>query len=254
MTVRVTAVIPTTGRPELRRAVESVRAQTVPCRTVVVNDRPELSGQIEVMLNGLTYELVETEGATGGAAARQRGVEAAHTDAVAFLDDDDAWHARKAERQLAALDAHGDAVITCLTEFREAGGGVRVLPERPYDGTTPVVDYLWERSTLRLRRRLSPDEFADDPARHVAAGAVERVARAASGLGPPHPPRCRRSAHPHRARGSGERVPGVAGIHLSCRRLGAVAGVGRCRGCHGVAAGPRRFCRVHRVAVGAAGA
>ena len=58
----VSAIIPTTGRIELRRAVVSVLKQTVYTRPVVVNDRPAARGQVHDLLKGLDYSYFETDG------------------------------------------------------------------------------------------------------------------------------------------------------------------------------------------------
>lgn len=146
----VTAIIPTTGRFELRRAVESVLLQTHPVRPLIVLDRPDNRDQVIENLRGLEYKLVETAGSIGGGAARNLGIDLANSDFVAFLDDDDEWAKEKTRLQLAIAPA-GAAAVTCRTTLTGRGRS-RVVPEIVYDNSNDILNYLLDRSTLRLSR------------------------------------------------------------------------------------------------------
>ena len=91
----VTVVIPTEGvRPRmLRRAIRSVAEQTYkPTRTLVVVDGPISSSEQVNSQQGLdAIDVVHTGEKLGVARARNLGVANAHTEYVAFLDDDDWW-------------------------------------------------------------------------------------------------------------------------------------------------------------------
>jgi glycosyltransferase involved in cell wall biosynthesis len=145
----VSAVIPTVGRVELRRAVESVLNQTVATLPIVVLDRPAERAAVEHLLAGLSYELVLTRG-EGGAGARNAGVSAARSEYVAFLDDDDEWLPDKTALQLEMLSAHPGAVGASRAVL--IGSSDRVVPEVLYGGEGSLSTYLLDRSTLRLRR------------------------------------------------------------------------------------------------------
>lgn len=106
----VSVIIPTNrGGPFLREAVESVRAQTVAVRQIILVDdgspEPGLSAVADTL--GLTYV---RQPASGISIARNTGVEAAKGRWVAFLDDDDVWHPERIEAQLRELDRSPDAV------------------------------------------------------------------------------------------------------------------------------------------------
>lgn len=148
----LTAVIPTVGRITLKRAVRSVLRQTVPVTALVVLDRPEREAQVQRLLMGLPHVLVLTSGGLGAAAARNLGVQTAETTHVAFLDDDDEWVAEKSALQLA--HAAKDTLLSSRSLL--VGSSSRVVPEQLYRqsdlAATGVIDYVLDRSTLRLRR------------------------------------------------------------------------------------------------------
>ncbi|TGO05804.1 glycosyltransferase family 2 protein [Serinibacter arcticus] len=144
----IDAIIPTTGRPELVRAVTSVARQTVDVRPVVVLDRPDAEPTVRALLADIPHELVVTTGGVGGSAARNAGVEASSADVVAFLDDDDEWLPQKTEQQIRRLDARDDVVVVCLAFL--VGETERVVPSRPFDGSLSMSTYLLERSTMKL--------------------------------------------------------------------------------------------------------
>ncbi|PRZ18834.1 glycosyltransferase family 2 protein [Nesterenkonia sandarakina] len=146
----LTAIIPTVGRRSLKRAVRSVLRQSWQTTALVVLDRPENAASVERLLAGLPHIMVVTPGGLGGAGARNLGVRSASTTHVAFLDDDDEWVSEKAALQMAVVD--DDTVVSSRSLL--VGSSSRVVPERLYqsEDAQPVVDYILDRSTLRLRR------------------------------------------------------------------------------------------------------
>ena len=59
----------------------------------------------------------------GLARARNRGVEESRGNMIAFLDDDDLWHPRKLELQVARFDGRtGPAVVTCYSALVDIDG------------------------------------------------------------------------------------------------------------------------------------
>lgn len=93
--LRVTAVVPVyNGGRHLREAVASIVAQTEPPDELVVVDDGSSDGGIGV-LDGVSapfpIRVVHQEHA-GQSAARNRAIEHAQGELLAFLDQDDAWH------------------------------------------------------------------------------------------------------------------------------------------------------------------
>ncbi|MFD1720151.1 glycosyltransferase family 2 protein [Amnibacterium endophyticum] len=139
----VTAVIPTTGRASLPRAVRSVLDQTSPVGEVIVcNDgtRPL------PMFADARVRVVEVGPRAGGNTARMAGVRAARTPLVALLDDDDRWlpgFGAALLEHVAPLGAEEAWVAGCRI-LREDGS---VYPKRL---KTPDEDLLGY--AFRLRR------------------------------------------------------------------------------------------------------
>lgn len=100
----VSAVIPTRNRLDLvRRAIASVRSQTYPNVEIVVVDDGSTDGTAEMLANVPDVRLVRLSQGVGGAGARNRGIEAASGDLIAFLDSDDEWLPDKLTQQVPRL-------------------------------------------------------------------------------------------------------------------------------------------------------
>ncbi len=128
----VAVVIPSIGRPELRRAVRSALAQTLSPDRVIVSwdlseDDPRIA-QHAGWLNEAGVTQVCTGGGRGASAARTRGVAAAGTDLIALLDDDDAWAPRKLAVQVALHDRLARTipfpVVTSLVTVHDPSGNL----------------------------------------------------------------------------------------------------------------------------------
>ena len=144
---RVTAVIPTHGRPELVcRAVDGVRAQTAPVgEIVVVVDSADSQGETLRALSALDeprLTVVALQGHNGPSRARNAGVVAARTPWVAFCDDDDLWQPHKMAWQLKALD--------------DAGWPAHAVVSTGVIGRSPDGDYRWPA------RFIAPEERVGD--------------------------------------------------------------------------------------------
>jgi glycosyltransferase involved in cell wall biosynthesis len=114
----VSAVIPTHNRSSvLRRALESVGAQTRPPDEIVVVDDGSTDDSAEWIRRDFpAVTLVRQENA-GVSAARNRGVAQAQCEWVAFLDSDDEWRPEKLERQMRALEANPEYHICHTNEI-----------------------------------------------------------------------------------------------------------------------------------------
>jgi glycosyltransferase involved in cell wall biosynthesis len=147
---RVSVVVPTIGRPELTRAVESVRRQTVPdVEIVVVCDAPSTEA-ISPTVVELADIVHPTGGGLGGGRARNVGVELSSGHYVAFLDDDDEWLPEKLAAQLAALESSAtpDRVVLATRHVQvdvHTGKTSGSIPTALKSHDQTVGEYLFRR-------------------------------------------------------------------------------------------------------------
>ncbi|MFC3476374.1 glycosyltransferase family 2 protein [Halobacterium litoreum] len=107
----VSVVIPTYNRADvLGKAIDSVLAQTYEDIEVVVVDDASTDGTERLLDEYETVQYYCFEENQGANAARNKGIELAEGEFVAFLDADDYWKPDKLERQLEAFD---DAPENC---------------------------------------------------------------------------------------------------------------------------------------------
>lgn len=120
MSSNVSVVIPTyNGKSYIREALESVFAQTLlPTEIIVVDDKstdgtPDL---VEEIANAAAVptRLIRMPFNSGGPSKPiNSGIQAASTEFVSVLDQDDVFAKRKLERDIAALKADPDLSIVC---------------------------------------------------------------------------------------------------------------------------------------------
>jgi len=146
--MKVSAIIPAFNRKDyIKRAVDSILAQTVPVDELIIVDDGSTdgtAGAVEAWY-GSKVRLVRQEN-TGVSGARRRGIQEARGEWIAFLDSDDEW---MPERNAQLLHAAGLVPSDVAWIF----GDLRVVTDRG-DKTT-----LFEEFGLRLEE--SPHIFSD---------------------------------------------------------------------------------------------
>jgi glycosyltransferase involved in cell wall biosynthesis len=133
LTPTVSVVLPTYNRERtIRRAITSVLSQSeVPLELIVVDDAStdDTVRVIEDLLSDERVRLVRNEKTGGGAAARNRGLEQARGEFIAFQDSDDEWLAGKLALQVADLMARDESYAGNYTSFiRVSKGAAEYLP------------------------------------------------------------------------------------------------------------------------------
>ncbi len=115
MSPRVSVLIPSWNREEyLGEAIESVLAQTYRDFEIVVVDDGSTDGTAELVgrYGGVRYIWQPHSGIS---AARNRALEEARSELIAWLDSDDLYAPTKLEKQVAYLDAHPECqIVFCL--------------------------------------------------------------------------------------------------------------------------------------------
>ena len=147
----ISVVIPTRYRPVLlRRAIDSVLAQTVSCfEIVIVVDGPDAeSTDMLASIPDSRVRVVALDASVGGSEARNTGVRHAVGEWIALLDDDDEWMPEKLEQQLAtARSLSGSRVLVTCRYIDKDGDTQLVRPRRFPAPGQEISDYLYSEAT-----------------------------------------------------------------------------------------------------------
>ncbi len=167
-------VIPTFNRRELLlEALASVEAQTLRPAEVIVVDDGSSDGTREMLesMGGRVRPLFQSN--AGAAAARNRGIEAAKGDWIAFLDSDDWWEPSKLAKQVEARRRMPAARVVYV-DSRAVDLAKRPIarpPRRLYEGevTKPLFLHTFVHTPAVLAEtRLLRDLRGFDPGLRVA--------------------------------------------------------------------------------------
>jgi glycosyltransferase involved in cell wall biosynthesis len=157
----ITVITPTWQRHDLllSRCIPSVKAQTIPVEHVVVSDGPDPQLRELLAGTGVVYaELAEhiDDPLDLGCRARNRGLELADGDLVAYLDDDNAFRPNHVAVLAAAMA--DPAVDLAYSQMVRHGIGDIIGAQPPIYGS---VD-----TSLLMHRRSGPERFGmwPDPA------------------------------------------------------------------------------------------
>lgn len=127
MSAEVTVIMPAYNAARyMDKAIESVLAQTVACKVIVINDASSDDTLAVAQYYASRYpeqiEVIDNEYNMGVAASRNRAVGEAVTEYIAFLDSDDWWSADKVERQLRRIREIGADACYSGRELMTANG------------------------------------------------------------------------------------------------------------------------------------
>lgn len=145
-TSMVAAVIPTRNRPALvARAVHSALSQTVKdLEVIVVVDGPDpVTAAALGKIADQRVRVIALTSSVGGSDARNIGVANAHTEWIAFLDDDDEWFPTKIEKQLAVALSMADEFPVISCRLRVKNPRFEAIWPRRVIGDEPVSEYLF---------------------------------------------------------------------------------------------------------------
>jgi glycosyltransferase involved in cell wall biosynthesis len=120
MTPRVSVVIPTYNRAtKVPKAIESALSQTFTDLEVIVVDDGSSDDTGHVLASAFGDRIRYCPQANQGASvARNKGIEQARGEWIAFLDSDDYWEKDKLEWQMKALERFGPRCRGCYTDVR----------------------------------------------------------------------------------------------------------------------------------------
>jgi glycosyltransferase involved in cell wall biosynthesis len=141
----VTAIVPTRNRRAyLKRALDSVSAQSYPFVEVCVVDDASDDGTSEWVRESYPdFHVITLSQNVGAAEARNRGIEIACGEFIAFLDDDDQWPRDFLERHLSALCDATDRVLSFSNYVvRGRDGKVQTPDLRPTRVYSDIREHL----------------------------------------------------------------------------------------------------------------
>jgi len=99
--MKVSVILPVyNGQAFLRKAVESILRQTYRNVEIIAIDDGSTDASFEILQEYRKKISIQTQENSGVCVARNRGVEIASGDLIAFIDQDDIWYEHKLERQL----------------------------------------------------------------------------------------------------------------------------------------------------------
>jgi glycosyltransferase involved in cell wall biosynthesis len=118
-TASVSVVIPMhNSSSTIERALRSVFDQTLPAQEVIAVDDASTDDTCAVVERLATnsptpIRLIRLTKNLGAGVTRNTGWDVAQGELIAFLDADDAWHPRKLEVQVEAMNVHPSTVMSC---------------------------------------------------------------------------------------------------------------------------------------------
>ncbi len=120
MNPKVSVVIPTYNRAaKVQGAIESALAQTFSALEVIVVDDGSSDDTGKVLSSAFGDRIrYYAQANQGASAARNKGIEEARGEWIAFLDSDDRWENDKLEWQLKTLEQFGPKCGACYTDVR----------------------------------------------------------------------------------------------------------------------------------------
>lgn len=161
----VSVIVPTYGDSEyVGEAIVSIAAQTHDTVEIVIVDSSGVEWLCDFAsrIEGFKYVFQEPRGL---AAARNRGIDAATGEIIAFLDADDRWMPEKLERQLKAIASGADIVYSDV--YIVENGNTRRQSALPvHNSDTHYIDFLFEGGvpmpTVIARRDCFTEERFDE--------------------------------------------------------------------------------------------
>jgi GT2 family glycosyltransferase len=144
---RVSAIIPVYNRERtIRRAIDSVLAQSYPPAEIIVVDDCSTDATPDILASyGSRIRHIRLARNSGPSAARNTGIRAAESGWVAFLDSDDCWERHKLRRQVEFSRKYPFYQIFQSDE-KWIRNGRRVNPRKHH---LKPEGWIWERSLHR---------------------------------------------------------------------------------------------------------
>ena len=142
MVPRVSVIVPLYNKAAyVRRALDSISRQTfTDFEVIVVDDGSTDKGPALVTAFADKRIRMLTQANLGPGAARNRGIERARGELIAFLDADDEWLPNYLEESVRLLDGYGTGVASITSGYieRQRRGHVKDVAQARADGGVNV--------------------------------------------------------------------------------------------------------------------
>lgn len=166
MEPKVSVVIPTYNRPEeVRQAVRSVLDQTYQdFEIIVVDDGSNGPTYIE----GVNKNIYQSH--TGAAVARNRGIDEARGNYIAFLDSDDAFLPRKLEKQVAIMETNPKVILSHTSYARSNDNSLEMKEVNSGAFTGKVYPRIYLRCPIAMSTVMVQAEYLKRQEYHFQEG------------------------------------------------------------------------------------
>jgi glycosyltransferase involved in cell wall biosynthesis len=152
----VSVIMPSMGRPSLRRAVESVLAQTYEEFEIIIRfDATGIPTAAESLPIDPRIRIFTSSEYEEISVSRARAVEDCRGDFVAFLDDDDRFRSTKLQQQVSAARkaiAEGAKHVVIggrVAVYESSGRLLGIVPRRLPDNGEAIGSYLFRKREVR---------------------------------------------------------------------------------------------------------
>lgn len=147
----------------IAKAIESVLMQEVPLELIIINDcaKDGTESVIQQYLPNNRIRYVKNDRNLGVAQTRNRGVQVAQGEYIAFLDSDDWWESGKLEKQLNLIRAKGRVLCSTGRELADAEGRLtgRIIPVQETISYDMMLKQNWINCSSVLIRKDVAVEF-----------------------------------------------------------------------------------------------
>lgn len=147
----------------IAKAIDSVLVQTVPLELIIINDcaTDGTEAVVQRYLPNPKIKYIKNDRNLGVAKTRNRGVELAQGEYVAFLDSDDWWEREKLDKQLTLIEREDRVLCSTGRELADGDGKLtgRIIPVKETITYEMMLRQNWINCSSVLLKRAVAKEF-----------------------------------------------------------------------------------------------